>query len=70
MLNISGVLLVLLQFVLDGIAIEKGIVSFADALDVVGWFLFGLIGIGLLILSQAWSSHKLHKAEKGRKDYD
>jgi len=36
-------------------------VTFADALDVISWFLFGLIGIVLLLINQAWMNHKVAK---------
>lgn len=61
MLNIAGVILILIQFVLDGAAIVRENVTFADALDVIGWFLFGLIGIALLLINQAWMNHKVAK---------
>ena len=61
MLNIAGVILILIQVVLDGAAIVRGNVTFADALDVIGWFLFGLIGIVLLLINQAWMNHKVAK---------
>lgn len=62
MLNITGVILILIQFVLDGWAIQKGTTYFADGLDILGWFLFGLIGVCVVIISQAVANHRVSKA--------
>ncbi len=70
MLNIAGVILILIQFVLDGFAIVRKSVSYADALDVIGWFLFGLIGIVLLLINQAWMNHKVAKLQRKVREED
>lgn len=70
MLNIAGVILILIQFGLDGFAIVRGKVSFADAMDVIGWFLFGLIGIALLLIQQAWMNHKVSKLQRKVREED
>ena len=70
MLNIAGVILILIQFVLDGFAIVRKSVSYTDALDVIGWFLFGLIGIVLLLINQAWMNHKVAKLQRKVREED
>ena len=55
MLSITAILLILIQFGLDAYTIYHGTtMQFLDVLDVFGYYLFGILGMILLVLNTFW----------------
>lgn len=61
MLSITGLILIVIQFVIDGYAIYHGGQEFFSVLDILSFFLFGIIGVVLLSIDRAWLRHIIEK---------
>lgn len=64
MLNIIGVILVLVQFLMDGISLAHGGRVFAEGIDLLKWYAPGLSGVVLLLIFQAVQNHRIRAAEQ------
>lgn len=53
MLGITGIIVVVIQFLIDGYAISRGNMMFHSFLDVFGHYIFGIVGIILFFLERA-----------------
>ena len=55
MLSITAIILILIQFGLDAYTIYHGTtMQFLDVLDVFGYYLFGILGMILLVINTFW----------------
>lgn len=70
MLHTVGILLILLQFGLDGFFLYTRKAAFRDTLDIVGWFLFGLIGIALCTIDSIWKRLRIQRLYRNREEKD
>lgn len=64
MLSFTGLILVLIQFIIDGYAITRGSQEFLSILDVLSFFLFGVIGVILLLIDRVWLRHLIEKMRR------
>lgn len=63
MLIYIGMILIAIQFGIDYWAITKGTIDLQGVSDWFGFYLFGLIGLLLVLIGKAWMNHKIHKLE-------
>ncbi len=64
MLFTASLIILVIQFVLDYLNLVRGGRTFSSYQDVLSYFLFGLIGIGLLILDHLFSRHRMRRLKK------
>ncbi len=76
MLGITGIIVILIQFLIDGYTISLGTMKFHSFFDIFGHFIFGIVGIGLFLLERSAYirksqvlSRSLHQARKRLKEY-
>lgn len=68
MLSITSILLLLIQFGLDAYTISHGTtMQFLDILDVFGYYLFGILGMILLVINNFWLHGTIAKLSKKKK---
>ncbi len=68
MLSITSILLLLIQFGLDAYTISHGTtMQFLDILDVFGYYLFGILGMILLVINNFWLHGTISKLGKKNK---
>ena len=71
MLSITSIILLLIQFGLDAYTISHGTtMQFLDILDVFGYYLFGILGMILLVINNFWlhgTIYKLRQKKKSKK---
>lgn len=53
MLGITGIIIIVIQFCIDAYSISTGNIAFHSFLDIVGHYIFGIIGISLFLLERA-----------------
>lgn len=70
MLHTVGILLILLQFGLDSFFLYTRKAAFRDTLDIVEWFLFGLIGIALCTIDPIWKRLRIQRLYRNREEKD
>ncbi|MBP3891909.1 MAG: hypothetical protein J6D29_07030 [Solobacterium sp.] len=64
MLSITGMILILIQFIIDGYALTRSPQEFLSILDVLSFFFFGLMGVLLLAVDRYWLRHIIEKMRK------
>ena len=77
MLGITGIIVIVIQFLIDGYTISRGNMMFHSFLDVFGHYIFGIVGITLFFLERAAYVRKanilasnLRKVKKRLRDYE
>lgn len=53
MLGITGIIILLIQFCIDGYSISTGNIAFHSFMDILGHYIFGVIGITLFLIERA-----------------
>lgn len=68
MLSVTAIVLIAIQFCLDAYTISHGSTTqYLDLLDIFGYYLFGLLGMILLIIDQFMLHTAIYKLRKKKK---